>query len=76
YLIPKFYLPTHIAPCPWLFSFNWTKGVSCTDGEAPEQGWANINLITSSTKEMGPGHWHDMIDDHFSDWNWKKVIAL
>ena len=27
-------------------------------------------------KEMGPGSWHDTIDDHFGDWNWKKVISL
>ncbi|KAH7917830.1 hypothetical protein BV22DRAFT_1108497 [Leucogyrophana mollusca] len=76
FLVPKFHLPAHIAPCQWLYSFNWTRGVGRTDGEAPERGWANINPVASSTKEMGPGHRRDTIDDHFSDWNWKKVVGL
>ncbi|KAL4064022.1 hypothetical protein J3A83DRAFT_4361090 [Scleroderma citrinum] len=45
----------HITPCQWKFSFNWTCGIGCTDDEAPECGWANINPIASSTKVMGPG---------------------
>lgn len=58
------------------FSFNFGKNVGCTDGEAPERGWANINHVASSTKEMGPGARRDTLDDHFSDWNWKKVTML
>ncbi|KIJ11640.1 hypothetical protein PAXINDRAFT_164080 [Paxillus involutus ATCC 200175] len=76
FLVPKFHLPAHITPCQSLFSFNWSPGMGCTDGEALERGWANINPMASSTKEMGPGHHHDTLDNHFSDWNWKKVISL
>ncbi|KAG1886404.1 uncharacterized protein F5891DRAFT_1132498 [Suillus fuscotomentosus] len=47
-----------------------------TDGEAPEHGWANINPVTSSTKEMGPGARRDTLDDYFGDLNWKKVVGL
>ncbi|KAG1870962.1 hypothetical protein C8R48DRAFT_569320, partial [Suillus tomentosus] len=47
-----------------------------TDGEAPERGWSNINRVATSTKEMGPGSRRDTLDDHFGDWNWKKVTAL
>ncbi|KAG1729978.1 uncharacterized protein EDB91DRAFT_1239163 [Suillus paluster] len=50
--------------------------VGRTDGEAPERGWSNINRVASSTKEMGPGAHRDTLDDHFSDWNWKKITAL
>ncbi|KAG2124145.1 hypothetical protein BD769DRAFT_1669671 [Suillus cothurnatus] len=46
------------------------------ENEAPEHGWANINPIASSTKEMGPGSWHNTLNDHFSDWNWKCVVQL
>ncbi|KAG2138407.1 uncharacterized protein EDB93DRAFT_1242105 [Suillus bovinus] len=42
----------------------------------PERGWSNINHITTSTKEMGPGSCRDTLNDHFGDWNWKKVMAL
>ncbi|KAG6847818.1 hypothetical protein H0H93_005714 [Arthromyces matolae] len=72
FLIPKFHLPAHIESCNLSFSFNLIPGVGRTDGEAPEQGWANINPISQSTKEMGPGARRDTIDDHFNDLNWKK----
>ncbi|KAG2139344.1 hypothetical protein DEU56DRAFT_755645 [Suillus clintonianus] len=58
------------------FSFNFTPGVGQTDREAPEQGWANINPVASSTKEMGPGARWDMLDDFFGDWNWRKITNL
>ncbi|KAG1743569.1 uncharacterized protein EDB91DRAFT_1080974 [Suillus paluster] len=44
--------------------------------EAPERGWSNINQVATSTKEMGPGSCRDTLDNHFRDWNWKKVMAL
>ncbi|KAG6879797.1 hypothetical protein C0992_011595 [Termitomyces sp. T32_za158] len=47
-----------------------------TDGEAPEQGWAEINPLASSTKEMGPGSQRDALDSHFADYNWRKIIGL
>jgi hypothetical protein len=25
---------------------------------------------------MGPGSRRDALDDHFGDWNWKKVVGL
>ncbi|KAG6847867.1 hypothetical protein H0H93_005344 [Arthromyces matolae] len=76
FLIPKFHLPAHIEECNLLYSFNLTKGVARTDGEAPERGWANINPLAQSTKEMGPGNRRDTIDDFFNDWNWKKIIKF
>ncbi|KAJ6498612.1 hypothetical protein DFH09DRAFT_1336611 [Mycena vulgaris] len=76
WLIPKFHLPAHIEACNILYSFNLTPYVGQTDGEAPERGWANANPLASSTKEMGPGARRDAIDDHFNDWNHKKIIAL
>ncbi|KAG0692187.1 hypothetical protein DFH29DRAFT_985899 [Suillus ampliporus] len=76
FLVPKFHLPAHVAKCQSNFSFNFIKGVGRTDGEAPERGWADINPITTSTCEMGPGLRRDTLDDHFNDWNWKKICAM
>ncbi|KAF7364546.1 hypothetical protein MVEN_00323600 [Mycena venus] len=76
WLIPKFHLPAHIEACNILYSFNLTPYVGQTDGEAPERGWANANPLAASTKEMGPGARRDVLDDHFNDWNHKKIIAL
>jgi len=76
FVVPKFHLPAHVEECQTAFSLNLEAGVGRTDGEAPERGWANTNRIAASTKEMGPGARRDTIDDHFSDWNWKKVIGM
>lgn len=76
FFVPKFHLAAHIEVCQTEFSFNWTPGVGRTDGEAPERGWANMNRVASSTKEMGPGARRDTLNDHFGDSNWKKVTAL
>ena len=69
FLVPKFHLPAHIAACQTAFSFNLTRGVGRTDGEAPEREWANINPVAAQTKQMGPASRCETIDDHFGDWN-------
>ncbi|KIJ08628.1 hypothetical protein PAXINDRAFT_164450 [Paxillus involutus ATCC 200175] len=76
FLVLKFHLPAHVTHCQIMFSFNLTQYVGCTDGEAPERGWANINPVASSMKEMGPGTWRDTLGDHFGNWNWKWVQQL
>ncbi|KIK78259.1 hypothetical protein PAXRUDRAFT_36671 [Paxillus rubicundulus Ve08.2h10] len=68
FLVPKFHLLAHIGLCQTKYLFNFHK--------APKHGWANINPVATSMREMGPGNRHDMLDDHFSNWNWKKVCAL
>ncbi|KAH9477994.1 hypothetical protein JR316_0010227 [Psilocybe cubensis] len=62
--------------CQTSFSFNFTPGVGRTDGESPERGWSSANGIASSTKEMGPGSRNDTLDDHFGDYNWRKIIGM
>lgn len=76
YLVPKFHLYAHQTDCQINYSFNLTPGVGRTDGESPERGWAAMNPVASSTKEMGPGSRRDTLDDHFGDYNWRKVISL
>ncbi|KAF6743217.1 hypothetical protein DFP72DRAFT_1080520 [Ephemerocybe angulata] len=76
FLIPKFHLPAHVEYCHRTFSYNLTKGVGRSDGEAPERGWARVNAVAKSTAEMGPGTRRDTLDDHFNDGNWKKTCNL
>jgi hypothetical protein len=75
-LVPKFHLPAHIEKCQVNFSFNYTKGVGRTDGEAPERGWSKINGLAASAREMGPGSRRDTLEDHMGDSNWKKVVGM
>ncbi|KAF8069148.1 hypothetical protein FPV67DRAFT_1448949 [Lyophyllum atratum] len=76
FLVPKFHLPAHVSGCCNRFSFNLTIGVGRTDGEAPERGWAEVNPLAASTKEMGPGSRRDTLDAHFGDYNWRKVVGM
>ncbi|KAJ7431719.1 hypothetical protein FB451DRAFT_1573587 [Mycena latifolia] len=76
FLVPKFHLPAHIESCNISFSFLLTRYVGQTDGESPERGWANINRLATSTREMGPHLRREILDDHFNDWNWKKILAM
>ncbi|KAG1792970.1 uncharacterized protein HD556DRAFT_1432424 [Suillus plorans] len=76
YFVPKFHLKAHIQSCQTTFLLNFSKGVGRMDGEAPECGWADINCVAMSMREMGPGNHRDMLDDHFSNWNWKKTTML
>ena len=76
YMVPKFHLPAHVSQCRMCYSFNYSKYVGRTDGKAPERGWAEINPLASSTKEMGPGFHRDTLDSHFGDYNWRKIINL
>ncbi len=76
FLVPKFHLAAHIQKCQRERSFNKTRGVGRTDGEAPERTWASSNLVASSTKEMAPGSRRDTLDDHFNDHNWRKVTTI
>lgn len=76
FLIPKFHLPAHIPRCHTVFSHNYTLGVGCLDGEALEQGWAKINPLAPSTREIGPRSRHNTLDYHFGDSNWQKITGL
>ncbi|KAJ7763266.1 hypothetical protein B0H14DRAFT_2403505, partial [Mycena olivaceomarginata] len=76
FVIPKMHIKGHGPKCgPW-FSLNLVPGSSQTDGEGIKQLWSNISEIAASTRIMGPGVCHNMINDHWSHWNWQKLVSL
>lgn len=46
------------------------------NGQGIERGWAKLDTVVTSTREMGPGNRHDTLDDHFSYINWQRNIGL
>jgi hypothetical protein len=42
----------------------------------PERTWNETNPLATSTREMGPGSQRDVLDYHFGDHNWRKLILL
>ncbi|KAF8511873.1 hypothetical protein JB92DRAFT_2724720, partial [Gautieria morchelliformis] len=72
-LIPKMHLARHKLDCRYRWSLNFTYGVGRTCGELIETVWSELNQPNGSIKEMNHGHYHDTLDDLYSDWNWSKV---
>lgn len=59
-----------------VYSLNYIPGVGESDLECPERVWASHNILGNSTKTQGPGSRQDVLDDHFSFWNWLKYTGL
>jgi hypothetical protein len=76
YLIPKFHLLAHIRKCWEEFNFNYHRWVGHTDGEGVERGWSRLNPLARSAREMGPGAWRDLLEEHMLYSNWKKITGL
>ncbi|KAK7015175.1 hypothetical protein VNI00_019169 [Paramarasmius palmivorus] len=76
FVIPKLHVYGHTIKCQLNFSLNYALGVGRTDGEGVERNWAGQGPIATSTTEMGPGSRHDTLDDHWSYWNWNKLLGL
>lgn len=76
FAIPKFHIPAHGKLCQSRFSLNYLRYVGRTDGENIERGWAWMNPASLSTREMGPGARHDVLDDQWSSWNFRLVVRL
>ncbi|PBK59996.1 hypothetical protein ARMSODRAFT_1027004 [Armillaria solidipes] len=75
-VIPKFHEPAHKVEKHHEFSCNLVKGLGNYDCEGPERIWGGHNNLGNSTKTMGPGSHYDVLNDHFSFWNWQKYIGM
>ncbi|KAJ7600453.1 hypothetical protein C8J56DRAFT_1038093 [Mycena floridula] len=75
FAILKLHIMGHEVACQREFNLNYMVGIGRTDGEGVERPWASIGPVATSTREMGPGHRHDTLDDHWRDWNWRKIVA-
>ncbi|KAJ7844968.1 hypothetical protein B0H13DRAFT_1647725 [Mycena leptocephala] len=76
FVIPKLHLHAHILACQLVFSLNFLLGAAQTDGEGIERPWANLGGVATSTREMGPGSRHDVLDCHLHWWNWCKLVTI
>ncbi|EEB94303.1 hypothetical protein MPER_06900, partial [Moniliophthora perniciosa FA553] len=76
FAVPKLHIQGHERACQENFALHFILGAGQTDGEGIERHWANLGPIATSTREMGPGHRRDTLDDHFGAWNWMKIKRL
>jgi hypothetical protein len=58
----------------YLYSASYQECAGHFHGVGTEQYWSENNQMGPQTRQMNPGHRHDQITEHHSDWNWKKTI--
>ncbi len=39
-------------------------------------GWSSLNSLSGATSEMGSAMRHEVLDDHWSSYNWQKIIGF
>ena len=76
FAVPKMHVQGHKEDCQYCYSLNYMEHVSRTAGELIETAWAEANNIGPSTREMSPGHRHDVLNDLYDFWNWWKTFGM
>lgn len=74
--IPDFHLIGHGAKCQTPFNFMRIGSVGRTCGEGIETEWTAINLVATSMRKMSPSARQEVLNDHWSFWNWAKTKNL
>ncbi|KAL6300602.1 hypothetical protein BKA93DRAFT_866003 [Sparassis latifolia] len=74
--VGKFHLGAHIAECFAKFSLNFGKDMDEIEGEVVEMLWSKMNGTGPSTRAMTKAHRREVLDDHFRDWNWMKLLGI
>jgi hypothetical protein len=74
--IGLFHIHGHQDACLARYSPSFVEGGRQIDGETIEKLWALLNKISRSTREMSTSHRREVIDDHMSDFNWKKLVNV
>ncbi|KAF7366600.1 hypothetical protein MSAN_00917800 [Mycena sanguinolenta] len=76
FAIPKMHIHAHKLLCQLLHLLNLIFGSVQVDTEAIKHAWAGIGGVAMSTRDMGPGTHHDVLDCQFSHWNWQKLVGI
>ena len=74
--VGKFHLAGHRADCRYRWSFNFLPYSAMVDGEAPERIWSITNPLSNRTREMNPGHRHDVMNQFYSDQNIRRTHTM
>lgn len=74
--IPSWHINGHSQACRQNFCLGYMKGAGRTCGEEVETSWSNTNSLAPSTREMGPAARHETLNNHWSGWNFRKIVGL
>ncbi|KAJ6512449.1 hypothetical protein C8R45DRAFT_813144, partial [Mycena sanguinolenta] len=76
FAIPKMHIKRHKLLCQMLYSLKVILGSAQSDAEGIKRAWAGIGGVAASTREVGPGARHNVLDCQWSYWNWQKLIGI
>ena len=75
--VPKFHLAGHKASCQSsIFNLAFMDKVGMTHGEGVETIWSHSTSLATWSRENGPHARHLILDDHWTGWNWSKLVGL
>jgi hypothetical protein len=74
--IPKLHLIGHGASCQVPYNLALMDGVGLTHGEGVETIWSHSASLATWSRENGPAARHQILDDHWGSWNWRKTMNL
>jgi len=72
--VPKMHLLGHRGVCQVRFNIALKDGVGLTHGEGVETIWSHSTAVATWSQETGPSARHQVLDDHWGAWNWRKVV--
>jgi hypothetical protein len=75
-VVPKFHLSGHGQSCQLGYNINYTKGAGRMCGEGIESGWSQSGSMVIWTRENGPNARRAVLDGHWGESNWQKLLGL
>jgi hypothetical protein len=75
-VVPKFHLSGHGQNCQLGYNINFTKGAGRMCGEGIESGWSQSGSMVIWTRENGPNARRAILDGHWGECNWQKLLGL
>ena len=74
--IGLFHVHGHQAKCYARYAPSFVRGIGKGDGEILETNWGVLNGISPMTRTMTLAHRSEVMDAHFADNNWKKMVNM
>ena len=74
--VPSWHVNGHGDFCRTQYSLNYLTGAGRTCGEDVETTCAHSNALGTSVREMGPASRHELLNDHWNGWNFRKIVGF
>jgi hypothetical protein len=74
--IPSWHINGHGQSCQQNYCLGYMRGVGCTCGEEIKSSWSHTNPLATSVREMGPAARHEMLNDYWNGFNFRKIVGF